>query len=103
MNDADAAFLRDGNGEPGLGDGVHRGRDERDVELELSREAAFQRSIARQNARVGGQEEDIVEGQRLLDHPHGIALSQSGILHERRRRSKCDTVIHSVAGALNGT
>src|ERR687888_31947 len=85
VDDADAAFLRYRDGEPCLGDGVHCRRDEWDVELELSRQAAFQRGITRQDARVGGQEEYIVEGQRLLDHPHGIAFSQSGILHECSR------------------
>ena len=83
VDDADPAFLRDGDRQARLRDRIHGGRDERDVQLELSGETGLQGDFARQDARVGGKEENVVEGQRLLDHPHqGFLFSQSGILHE---------------------
>src|SRR5205085_10391483 len=102
VNDADDAFLRDGDREARLGHGVHCGGHERDIELELAAQACLQRSVARQDARVGGQEEDIVEGQRLLDHPHGIAFSQSSIIRERsfarERRRENQRQCHPLQG-----
>jgi len=79
VDDADAALLRDGDGEARLGHRVHRRRDDRDVELEGSGEARLQGDFARQDAGVGGQEKNVVEGQRLLNHPHDFC-SQSGII-----------------------
>ena len=79
VDDADAAFLRDGDREARLGYGVHGRRDERNIQLELAGQAGLQGGVARQDARMGGQEEDIIEGQRLLDHPHG-SVSQSSII-----------------------
>src|SRR6266850_756299 len=81
VDDADAAFLRDGDGEARFGHRIHRRRDERNIQLELATEPAFQGGVTRQDARVGGKEEDIVEGQRLLDYPHG-SFSQSSIIRE---------------------
>ncbi len=49
VDDADAAFLRDGDRQARLGDGVHRRRDERDVELDVK---------------------DVVKGESLLDWTH---------------------------------
>ena len=66
----DAAFLRDGDCQARLGDRVHGGGHERQVQFELTGEAGFERNFTRQDARVGGEEENVVEGQRLLDHPH---------------------------------
>ena len=50
--------------------------DQRDVQLELAGEAGLQANVARQDARVGGKEEDVVEGQRLLNHPHSVLMTQ---------------------------
>src|SRR2546423_1976784 len=51
---------------------------------------------------MGGQEEDIVEGQRLLDRPHGIAFSQSSIIRERsfarERRRENQRQCHPLQG-----
>jgi hypothetical protein len=38
VNDAYAAFLRDGDGQPGFGDRVHGGRHERQVQADVSGE-----------------------------------------------------------------
>ena len=37
---------------------------------------------AEQDAGVGGEEENVVEGQRLLNHPHENSFTQSGIIRE---------------------
>ena len=80
VDDADPAFLGDGDRQPGLGYRVHGGRNQRHVQFELAGKAGFQGNVARQDARVGGEEENIVEGQRLLDHPHDFPCLQSGII-----------------------
>jgi hypothetical protein len=85
VDDADAAFLRDGDRQARLGHRVHRRGHQRQVQVELPGEAGFERNFTRQDARVGGKKKDVVEGQRLLDHAH-FSCSQSGIIR--------DTVIH---------
>jgi hypothetical protein len=82
VDDADAAFLGHRDGEARLGHRVHRRRNQRQVELEAPGEPGLQRNFTRQDAGVGGEEEDIVEGQRLLDHPHEKSFTQSGIIRE---------------------
>ena len=42
----------------------------------LAGEAGLEGDFARQDARVGGKEQDVVEGQRLLDHPHVFLLAK---------------------------
>jgi hypothetical protein len=86
VHDADAAFLRDGDGEPRLGDRVHGRGHERQVELEPPGEPGLQRDFSGQDAGVGGEEENVVEGQRLLDHPHENSFTQSGIIREGPRQ-----------------
>ena len=73
MDDADAAFLRDRDGEPRLGDGVHRGGDERDVQADGARELRLEVDLARQNLRVGGHQQDVVEGECFVDDAHSGA------------------------------
>ncbi len=51
---ADAAFLRDRDGEPRLGDRVHGGRHERDVERDAAGEARLERDVARYDEGVRG-------------------------------------------------
>ncbi len=81
VDDADAAFLSDGDGQARFGHRVHGRGNERDIQLELAAKAGFQGGIARQDARVGGQEEDIIEGQRLLDYPHELRLSRKAAFY----------------------
>ena len=70
VNDADAAFLRERDREPRLGDGVHGGRDDRDVQREGARELGLELNFARQELGVSGLEEDVVESERLVNDPH---------------------------------
>ena len=65
--DADAAVLRQADGGLVLGDRVHRGGDERDVERELAGERRAQIDVARKDVARAGHEEDVVERQPLAD------------------------------------
>src|SRR3954469_10864902 len=85
VHDADAAFLRDGDGEARLGDRVHRRRHDRNVQLEAAGEAGAEVGVARQDARVGGKQQHIIEGQRLLDHPHEIRPSRKAAFYTALR------------------
>jgi hypothetical protein len=71
VDDADAAFLGDRDREPGLGDGVHRGRDQGQVQPDPARQAGGKVDFARQDVRVRGYEQDVVEGECFLDDSHG--------------------------------
>ena len=66
VDDADAALARERDREARLGDGVHRRGDDRDAELDRPRQARAGRHVVRQHARLGGHEEDVVEGEPFL-------------------------------------
>src|SRR4051812_5427647 len=57
VHDADAAFLRDGDGEARLGDRVHRRRHDRNVQLEAAGEAGAGGGGAPAGGAGGGEEE----------------------------------------------
>ena len=72
VDDADTAFLRQGNGKVGLGDGIHRGADQRNVELDVVGQKGRHVGVTRQHVRTGGQQQHVVKrqalGQRLFKH-----------------------------------
>jgi CBS domain-containing protein len=70
VDDADAALLRERDGEARFGHRVHGGREERDVELDRPGEAGGEADFAGEDGRVGGNEQDVVESERLLDDAH---------------------------------
>ena len=70
VHDADAAFLREGDRQARLGDGIHRRRHERDVQCDVPGDFGRELHVARQYRRVGGDEQHVIEGQRLLNQPH---------------------------------
>ena len=63
VDDADAADPRERDREPRLGDGVHRRGHDRDRELDLARQPRARRDVVREHLRLGGHEQDVVEGQ----------------------------------------
>jgi DNA-binding transcriptional LysR family regulator len=65
MDDANAAGLRHGNGQAGLGNRIHGGRDNRNVERDRPRQLGRQVDPARHDGRMTGTEQHIIEGQRL--------------------------------------
>ena len=70
VDDAHAALLGQGDGQAGLGHGVHGRREQRNIEADLACQPGLQPDLARHDRRVGRYEEDVVEGQRLFANPH---------------------------------
>ncbi len=70
VDDADSAFLGDGDREAGLGDRVHRRGHERQVEPDAAGQLRRQVDLARQYVRVRRYEQDVVEGECFLDDSH---------------------------------
>ncbi len=70
-------------------DGVHRGREDRDVERELAREEAAGRDLAGADVAAGRDEEDVVEGEpfgsELLLWGHAAALTRSSVSSAKGR------------------
>ena len=93
VDDAEPSRLRHGDGEARLGDGIHRGRDEGDVESQLTGEAGAEPGLSGQDVREGGDEEHIVEGQAFLDLEH--ARGTSGV-------ESADSTPRAFAGKLEG-
>ena len=83
VDDAEAALLRHGDREARLGDRVHRGRDDRDVQPDLGASGCVRRSTSRGwTSRVGREQEDVVERQRERDLVGRSALA--GSAHQLR-------------------
>jgi hypothetical protein len=74
VEDAHAAGPRHRDGHVGLGDGVHGGGDQRDVEGDGAGEAADSHDLARMHRGVSRHQEDIVEGEARLGPNDGHAL-----------------------------
>src|SRR5207342_1723096 len=88
MDDAETALARERDREARLGHGVHRGRDERDVQCDRRRQAGDSRDVVRQHARLRRDEEDVVEGEALLaelplerDEALDLLLPELGLHH----------------------
>ena len=75
VDDPDAAFLGQGDRQGGLGDGVHRRGDQRDVDGDAARQLGADVHLAGDHFAVGGHEQDIIESdgvaKDLLVHVHG--------------------------------
>ena len=63
MDDAEAALLGHGDGEPRFGDRVHRRGDDRDVESDVARQTCRNVDEIRMQLRLGRAQQDIVECQ----------------------------------------
>ena len=63
VEDPDPALARDGDREPRLGDGVHRRGHDRDLERDRPGQARRRAHVVRQHGRLGGHEQDVVEGE----------------------------------------
>src|SRR6185312_8161079 len=79
VDDADAAGLRHGDGEPCFGNRVHRGRDDRNVQTDVARELRGQADIARQDIRVRGDERNVVEGESFGKYAHALFYRQAAV------------------------
>ena len=83
---ADAAGPRHGDGHVGLGNGVHGGGDERDVERDGAGEAAGGGDLARVHGRVPRHEQNVVEGEARLGADDGHAFAVGGAAGPDARR-----------------
>ena len=77
VDDADAAGLRHGDGEPRLGDRVHGRRQDRQVEADRAGQPRADIGLGRKDRGIARRQQDVVEGERLAaglgfdDHGHG--------------------------------
>ena len=78
VNDADATFLRHGDGQAGFGDGIHCRRNKGNVQLDFAGQAGLEADILRQDLGISRDQENIIESQGFLaDTQHGGG-SQAG-------------------------
>ena len=70
VDDADAAFLCHGDGQVGFGNRVHSGGHHRKIQGNFASQTRAQLHIAGENFRVGGDEQNVVEGECLLQETH---------------------------------
>ena len=78
MDDADAALARDGDGHAVLGDGVHGGAHDGDVQSDLVRQTGGKVDVGGEHVALCGDKQHIVKGQPFADDPVGI---QFGKIH----------------------
>jgi hypothetical protein len=73
VHDPDAALLGDRDRQGGLGHGVHRGRQERDVEVDPASQPGMRLHLAGQDRTRSRHQQDIVERQpfRYREFDHG--------------------------------
>src|SRR6185503_14373642 len=83
VDDADAAFLRERDGEPCLGHRIHGGRQQGDVKLDRAGEAGGEADFAGEDGRVGWNEENVVEGECFLYDAHPLTLHRKTKLYRR--------------------
>jgi len=95
VDDADSALARERDREAGLRHGVHRGRDDRDREVDRGREPGTRRDVVRQDVRLGGDEEHVVEREPLapelpveLQQPLDVVGVQLGCYVLRQERAR---------------
>ena len=82
MNDADAAFLRQRDRETGFGDGVHRGRDQWQVQPNRFGQLRGERDIAGMNVAQCGNEQNIIKRQGFLNEFHVLHSDKYSIIRE---------------------
>ena len=95
MEHANAALAAKGDREPGLGDGVHGRRDNRDAELDRPRQPRAGRDVVWQHTRLGRHEQHVVECEAFLgelpvqgDEPLQLVLAESGLPVTERSKKK---------------
>jgi len=67
VHDANAAFLRNGNGQTRFGDRVHGGRHQGQVQADVAGELRRKRRVLGQDLGVGGDEEDVVKSKGFTE------------------------------------
>jgi hypothetical protein len=73
VHDPEAAFLCDCNRQSRLGNRVHGGRNQRNIELDFARQASPQLRLVRKNFRFCRHQQYIVESEGFLADTHGYS------------------------------
>jgi hypothetical protein len=68
VDDADAAFLCHGDGQAGLGDGIHCGGNQRNIERDAARQAGLQIDLVGQDKRMGGNQQNVVKREGFFNN-----------------------------------
>ena len=86
VDDADPTLARERDREPGLGDRVHRRREQRDVQRDSRRESRDRGDVVREDVRLRRKQEHVVEREPLLaelalerDEPLDLVLPELGL------------------------
>ena len=87
MDDADAAGLRHGDGEPRLGDRVHGRRNDGQVEADRAGQPGRDVGLRRQHLRVARLQQHVVEGERFAPGDHVDDAGHAKPPGERRPQS----------------
>ena len=86
VNDAEAAFLGQRNRKTRFADGVHRGGQQGEIDVDVAGNTGTEAYIAWQNTRMCRHEQHIIEGQRLLDNTHDyFPICQKRIIRRSTR------------------
>ena len=94
VNDADAAFLRHRDGQIGFGHGVHGGRDHRKIQGDFAGQAGAKLNVAGEDFGVGGDEQNVVKGECLLQETHLVTSKQ------KKNGSQCRTFAQEAPDAF---
>ena len=95
MNDANAALLRQRNCQARFGDGIHRRRNQRDVEANGPGELRGERNVAGKHVTACGNEQNIIKRQGFLDEFHVLDSDKYSIIRDRVCPAKAGQV-HAV-------
>ena len=68
VDHTDTALTRQSDGQRGLRHGIHSGRDDRDIQHDISRETSLRRNLSRQHFGIGRNEQHVVESQAFGLH-----------------------------------
>ncbi len=71
MDNADAAFLRQGNGQSRFSHRVHRRRHQRNIEGNGAGQLGLEAHVLGQHRGISRKKQDIIEGQGFLNNAHG--------------------------------
>src|SRR5690606_36028128 len=66
VDDADTAFLGEGDGEAGLGDGIHGGGYQGDIQFDGASEPGLQGYVPTDHFGVARNQENVIEGESFL-------------------------------------
>src|SRR5690606_22668209 len=86
VNDADTAFLRDGNGQTGFGNSIHSSRNQRNIELDCAGQTGLERHVFRGDIGITGHQQNIIKRESLFSNAQHTATSiptenKSGIIN----------------------